>query len=60
MTTAMKEPHYGILQMNEDAAKVGATLHIESSETKGTEIIVRIPKMGFEGNEINDSSIISR
>lgn len=49
MTTAMKEPHYGILQMNEDAAKVGATLQIESSETKGTEIIVRIPKMGFEG-----------
>ncbi|MCH4826335.1 sensor histidine kinase [Planococcus halocryophilus] len=49
MTMAMKEPHYGILQMNEDAAKVGATLQIESSETKGTEIIVRIPKMGFEG-----------
>ncbi|TAA72260.1 sensor histidine kinase [Planococcus salinarum] len=49
MTTAMKEPHYGILQMNEDAAKVGATLQIESSETNGTEIIVRIPKMGFEG-----------
>lgn len=49
MTTAMKEPHYGILQMNEDAAKIGATLQIESSETKGTEIIVRIPKMGFEG-----------
>ncbi|HSI65913.1 MAG TPA: GAF domain-containing sensor histidine kinase [Planococcus sp. (in: firmicutes)] len=49
MTTAMKEPHYGILQMNEDAAKIGATLQIESSETKGTEIIVRIPKLGFEG-----------
>lgn len=49
MTTAMKEPHYGILQMNEDAAKIGATLQIESSEAKGTEIIVRIPKMGFEG-----------
>lgn len=52
MTMAMKEPHYGILQMNEDAAKVGATLQIESSETKGTEIIVRIPKMGFEGGQI--------
>lgn len=49
MTTAMKEPHYGILQMNEDAAKIGATLQIESSEAGGTEIIVRIPKMGFEG-----------
>lgn len=58
MTKAMKEPHYGILQMNEDAAKVGATLQIESSETKGTEIIVRIPKMGFEGGIINDSSTV--
>jgi len=54
MTAAMKEPHYGILQMNEDAAKVGATLQIESREKKGTEIIVRIPKMGYEGEEIVD------
>lgn len=54
MTAAMKEPHYGILQMNEDAAKVGATLQIESREKKGTEIILRIPKMGYEGEEVVD------
>lgn len=49
MTAAMKEPHYGILQMNEDAAKVGATLEIESRENLGTDIILRIPKKGYEG-----------
>ncbi|WP_019416211.1 sensor histidine kinase [Paenisporosarcina sp. TG20] len=54
MTAAMKEPHYGIIQMNEDAAKVGATLQIDSREISGTEIIVRIPKLGYEGEEVID------
>lgn len=49
MTTAMKEPHYGILQMNEDAEKVGATFQIESNQNNGTEIFVRIPKAGLQG-----------
>ncbi|MDN7243069.1 sensor histidine kinase [Planococcus sp. N028] len=49
MTTAMKEPHYGILQMNEDADKVNATLQIESSEKEGTEIMVKIPLVGSKG-----------
>lgn len=53
MTAAMKEPHYGILQMNEDAEKVGATFQIESSPDNGTEIFVRIPKAGFEGGPPN-------
>jgi signal transduction histidine kinase len=52
MTAAMKEPHYGILQMNEDAAKVGATLQIDSREKSGTEIVLRIPKVGYEGDEV--------
>lgn len=54
MTVAMKEPHYGILQMNEDAAKVGATLQIDSREKSGTEIVVKIPKLGYEGEEVID------
>lgn len=54
MTAAMKEPHYGILQMNEDAAKVGATLQIDSREKSGTEIVVKIPKLGYEGEEVID------
>lgn len=54
MTAAMKEPHYGILQMNEDAAKVGATLEIDSREDWGTEIVVRIPNKGYEGREMID------
>lgn len=52
MTTAMKEPHYGILQMNEDAEKVGATFQIESKQNKGTEIFVRIPKTGLQGGNM--------
>ncbi|MGO1060927.1 GAF domain-containing sensor histidine kinase [Planococcus sp. FY231025] len=51
MTAAMKEPHYGILQMNEDAEKVGAAFQIESSKNNGTEIFVRIPKAGFKGGQ---------
>lgn len=51
MAAAMKEPHYGILQMNEDAEKVNATLQIESREKQGTEIMVKIPLAGFEGGQ---------
>ncbi|TWT24940.1 GAF domain-containing sensor histidine kinase [Planomicrobium sp. CPCC 101110] len=49
MTRAMKEPHYGILQMNEDAEKVNASFQIESKEKEGTEIMVKIPAEGFKG-----------
>ncbi|WP_232336721.1 GAF domain-containing sensor histidine kinase [Planococcus lenghuensis] len=54
MTKAMKEPHYGIIQMNESAAKIGAALQISNSGETGTEIIMRIPKMGLEGAEAVD------
>lgn len=54
MRAAMKEPHYGIIQMNEDAAQVGAMLEILSRENLGTEIVLRIPKKGYEGREILD------
>ncbi|WP_227521534.1 MULTISPECIES: GAF domain-containing sensor histidine kinase [Bacillus] len=51
MIKAMEEPHYGILQMNEAAEKIGAALQIESKEKEGTNIILKVPKMGLEGVE---------
>lgn len=51
MRKAMEEPHYGILQMNEAAERIGAALQIESKEDAGTDIILKIPKMGLEGVE---------
>ncbi|MDX5474587.1 MAG: histidine kinase [Bacillaceae bacterium] len=48
---AMDEPHYGILQMNEAAEQIGAVLQIESKEKEGTNIILKVPKMGLEGVE---------
>ncbi|WP_241535952.1 GAF domain-containing sensor histidine kinase [Indiicoccus explosivorum] len=53
MAKAMKEPHYGIIQMNESAAKIGAVLQIDSSPD-GTEITMRIPKTALEGEEAVD------
>lgn len=59
MIKTKHEPHYGILHMNEQAEKLGATLQIDSSAGKGTEITLLIPdsetKEGY-----HDSSIISR
>ncbi|KIL51983.1 histidine kinase [Jeotgalibacillus soli] len=49
MKKAMKEPHYGIFQMNEAAEKIGAALQIESKEGRGTIIELKVPKMGLEG-----------
>ena len=51
MMKAMEEPHYGILQMNDAAEKIGAILQIESKENEGTNIILKVPKMGLEGVE---------
>jgi signal transduction histidine kinase len=45
MIKAKREPHYGILNMNELAESLGATLHIESVKGKGTEIRLQIPNL---------------
>jgi signal transduction histidine kinase len=54
MIKAMNEPHYGILQMNEAAEKIGAALQIESKPNEGTEIILTVPKLGLEGTNKDD------
>jgi signal transduction histidine kinase len=54
MTIAMKEPHYGILQMNEDADQVGATLNIDSRKLVGTKITLRLPTEKNKRGEKND------
>ncbi|WP_241773275.1 GAF domain-containing sensor histidine kinase [Bacillus sp. LL01] len=54
MIKAMNEPHYGILQMNEAAEKIGAALQIESGPNEGTEIILTVPKLGLEGAKNDD------
>ncbi|MBS4190417.1 sensor histidine kinase [Bacillus sp. FJAT-49705] len=43
MIKTKHEPHYGILHMNEQAEQLGATLQIDSSAGKGTEITLLIP-----------------
>jgi signal transduction histidine kinase len=45
MLKAKHEPHYGILNMNELAESLGASLHIESAKGKGTEIRLQIPNL---------------
>jgi signal transduction histidine kinase len=49
MLKAQKEPHFGILSMNDSAEKIGASLQIDSKLGAGTEICMTVPKMGIEG-----------
>ncbi|MCA1065844.1 sensor histidine kinase [Rossellomorea sp. AcN35-11] len=49
MIKAQKHPHFGIMQMNEAADKINATLHFESKEGSGTEVILGVPRLGMEG-----------
>jgi signal transduction histidine kinase len=49
MLKAQKEPHFGILSMNDSAEKIGASLQIDSKPGAGTEICMTVPKMGIEG-----------
>jgi signal transduction histidine kinase len=49
MLKAQKEPHFGILSMNDSAEKIGASLQIDSKPGAGTEICMSVPKMGIEG-----------
>ncbi|MGY3718148.1 GAF domain-containing sensor histidine kinase [Sutcliffiella cohnii] len=59
MISAMNEPHYGILQMNENAEKIGATLQIDSRSGEGAEVTLTVPKIGYEGDEYVDQSDVS-
>ncbi|MBN8204184.1 GAF domain-containing sensor histidine kinase [Bacillus sp. NTK034] len=56
MLKARSQPHFGILQMNDAADKVNASLQIESQEGEGTEITITVPKMGFEGGSEFDQA----
>jgi signal transduction histidine kinase len=54
MMKAQKEPHFGILQMNDSAEKIGASLQIDSRPEQGTELSIIVPKMGIEGGFEHD------
>ncbi|WP_409292573.1 GAF domain-containing sensor histidine kinase [Peribacillus sp. SCS-37] len=56
MIKAQKQPHFGILQMNDAAEKLNASLQIDSKEGEGTIVLIMVPKMGFEGGEIHDQA----
>ncbi len=58
MIKTKHEPHYGILYINEQAEQLGATLQIDSSVGKGTEITLSIPD-SETGEEYHDSNITS-
>lgn len=59
MLKARNQPHFGILQMNDAAEKINASLQIDSKEGAGTEVTITVPKMGFEGGDIDDQAYVS-
>ncbi|RBP87596.1 hypothetical protein DFO70_11818 [Cytobacillus firmus] len=60
MLKARNQPHFGILQMNDAADKINASLQIDSKEGAGTIVTMNIPKMGLEGGDIVDQAYASR
>ncbi|PLR76889.1 histidine kinase [Bacillus sp. V3-13] len=56
MLKARNQPHFGILQMNDAADKINASLQIDSKEGEGTEVTLTVPKMGFEGGDLVDQA----
>jgi two-component system, NarL family, sensor histidine kinase DegS len=59
MIKAQHKPHHGILQMNEQAQKLGANLQIDSAPRKGTEIVLLIPNLQADEADY-DSGIVCR
>ncbi|MCA1032055.1 GAF domain-containing sensor histidine kinase [Bacillus timonensis] len=59
MIKAQNKPHFGILQMNDAAEKISASLQIDSKENSGTEVTLTVPKMGFEGGNVDDKANVS-
>jgi signal transduction histidine kinase len=53
MIKARNHPHFGILNMNEAAESICASLLIDSKEKGGTEVILTVPRMGLEGSEVS-------
>lgn len=51
MIKTKQEPHFGILNMNDLADKLGASLQINTKIGQGTEINCLIPKLELEGGE---------
>jgi signal transduction histidine kinase len=60
MIKARNHPHFGILQMNEAAERIQASLQVDSKEGAGTEITLTVPRMGIEGAMIYDKAYASR
>lgn len=60
MIKARNHPHFGILQMNEGAERIQASLQVDSKEGAGTEITLTVPRMGIEGAMIYDKAFASR
>ncbi|MEW9053513.1 MAG: sensor histidine kinase [Neobacillus sp.] len=56
MIKARNHPHFGILHMNEAAEKIHASLQLDSKEGLGTEITLSVPRMGIEGERLNDQA----
>ncbi|WP_077619846.1 GAF domain-containing sensor histidine kinase [Bacillus sinesaloumensis] len=56
MVKAQNNPHFGILNMNDAAEKINATLQIDSKEGQGTDITLTVPKMGLEGGSTVDQA----
>lgn len=59
MIKARNHPHFGILQMNESAERIQASLQIDSKEGEGTEINLTVPRMGIEGGMDDDQAYAS-
>ena len=60
MIKARNHPHFGILQMNEGAERIQASLQVDSKEGAGTEITLTVPRMGIEGAIIHDKAYAGR
>jgi len=60
MIRAREHPHFGILQMNEAAERIQASLQVDSKEGAGTEITLTVPRMGIEGSDLHDKAYASR
>ncbi|MEH7235284.1 GAF domain-containing sensor histidine kinase [Bacillus sp. JJ1562] len=56
MVKAQNNPHFGILNMNDAAEKINATLQIDTKEGLGTDITLTVPKMGLEGGSTIDQA----
>jgi signal transduction histidine kinase len=59
MLKARNDPHFGILNMNEQAERCGATLHIDSKVNHGTLIKLMVPMVKEGKGDEDDKSHVS-